>query len=112
MALSGTVDVVRIMPRAGEETVILLPTHRRADSGCGHRDYLPRKCMHTRQLSGGRLVVVLHRLRTGSDRLDDILVAGAPAEIAFQLASDGPIVEVVTFAVHHIESGHDHASVQ
>src|SRR5439155_1123571 len=55
------------------------------------------------------VVALAHLLGTGGDRLHDVVVAGAAAEIAFELVPDGVIVEVVTFAGHHVDRGHDHA---
>src|SRR6266566_2103188 len=50
-----------------------------------------------------------HRLGAGGDRLDDVLVAGAAAEIAFELFADGVLGEVMALAVDQIDGGHDHA---
>src|SRR5450432_3205784 len=52
---------------------------------------------------------VRHRLGARRDRQNDVLVAGAAAEIAFELFADGVIAEIVSFAVDHIDRGHDHA---
>src|SRR5947207_15633061 len=49
-----------------------------------------------------------HRLRARRDRLHDVVVAGAAADVAFELVADRRIVEVVSLAVHHIDRGHDH----
>src|SRR5215469_18209609 len=54
-------------------------------------------------------VVMRHGARAGRDSLHDIVVAGAAAEIAFELMADGLIVELVALAVHHVDGGHDHA---
>src|SRR3979490_2036486 len=56
-----------------------------------------------------RAVGVRHRLGARRDRLDDVLVAGAAAEIAFELFADGVVAEVVALAVDEIDRGHDHA---
>src|SRR5579864_3608669 len=56
-----------------------------------------------------RLELRAHRLGAGGDRLDDIVIAGAAADIALELLADGVVVEVVTFAADHIDRGHDHA---
>jgi hypothetical protein len=45
----------------------------------------------------------------GRDRLHDVLVAGAAAEIAFELLADRMVGQVVTPAVDDIDRGHDHA---
>src|SRR5947199_2520934 len=43
------------------------------------------------------------------DRLDDVVIARAAAQIAFELFADGVLVEIVALAVHDIDAGHDHA---
>ena len=50
-----------------------------------------------------------HRLRGGEDRLDDVVVAGAAADIAFELGAHGRLVEPVRMAADHVVGGHDHA---
>src|SRR5262245_42497757 len=52
---------------------------------------------------------LLHGLGAGRDGLDDVVVAGAAAEVAFELMANGGIVEVVALAVDHVDRGHDHA---
>src|SRR5437762_10854575 len=42
-------------------------------------------------------------------RFDDVVVAGAAADIAFQLLPDGGLVEFAAIAVHDIDRRHDHA---
>src|SRR5262245_391732 len=51
----------------------------------------------------------LHRARTRGDGLHDVVVAGAAAEIAVQLFTDGLVVELVALAFDHVDCGHDHA---
>src|ERR1700716_594349 len=51
---------------------------------------------------------IRHRLGARRDRLNDILVAGAAAEIAFELFADGVITEIMALAVDDIDRGHDH----
>src|SRR5882724_10934741 len=60
-------------------------------------------------LSGGLAVSLLHRLGAGRNRLDDVVVAGATAEITFELVPNGGIVEIVALAVNHVDRSHDHA---
>src|SRR4029079_17209527 len=50
-----------------------------------------------------------HCLRAGGDRLHDVVVAGAAADVAFELVTDGLVVEVVALAIDHIDRRHDHA---
>src|ERR1700734_1090289 len=51
----------------------------------------------------------LHRARAGGDRLDDVVVAGATTDVAFELFADGAVVELVALAADHIDGRHDHA---
>src|SRR5262245_13038973 len=50
-----------------------------------------------------------HRLRAGGDRLHDVVVAGAAADVALELLADGLVVEAVALALHHVDRRHDHA---
>ena len=50
-----------------------------------------------------------HGASAGGDRLDDVVVAGAAADIAFELLANGVVVELVALAAHDIDRGHDHA---
>src|SRR3954470_15607162 len=50
-----------------------------------------------------------HRLGAGGDRGNDVLVAGAAAQIAFQLFANDVVGEVVALAMDQIDRGHDHA---
>src|SRR5215472_14015769 len=50
-----------------------------------------------------------HCLGAGGDRLDDVLITGAAAEIAFELLANDLFGEIVTLAVNHVDRGHDHA---
>src|SRR5262245_13649614 len=50
-----------------------------------------------------------HRLRAGCDRLDDVVVARATAEIPIQLFANGHLVELVSPARDDVDRGHDHA---
>src|SRR5262249_11643168 len=50
-----------------------------------------------------------HCLGTGRDRLDDIVIAGAAAEITFELLADRLFGEVMALAVNHVDGRHDHA---
>src|SRR5580692_5564126 len=50
-----------------------------------------------------------HRLGAGRDRLDDIVVARAAADIALELLADRMFLEIVALAAHHVDGGHDHA---
>src|ERR1700759_474719 len=59
-----------------------------------------------RQLSE---IGVRHRLGACRDRLNDILIAGAAAEIAFEFFPDGVVGEIMPLAVDDIDRGHDHA---
>src|SRR6516162_934594 len=50
-----------------------------------------------------------HGLGAGRNHLDDVVVAGAAADVALELLADGVIVEVVTLAPDHVDRGHNHA---
>src|SRR5215469_11770086 len=50
-----------------------------------------------------------HGLGAGRDRFDDVVIAGAAADVAFELLADGVVVEVVTLAPDHVDRSHDHA---
>src|SRR5665647_75647 len=50
-----------------------------------------------------------HGFRPGVNGLDDVMVARAAADIAFELFTDRLVVEVVALAAHDIDGGHDHA---
>src|SRR5215213_3967349 len=50
-----------------------------------------------------------HRLRARGNRLDDIVIARAAAEIAFELVPDRELVETIAFAINDVDGGHDHA---
>src|SRR6202022_4263860 len=56
-----------------------------------------------------REIGVRHRLGARRDRRNDVLVAGAAAQIALELFADGVVTEVVALAVDDIDRGHDHA---
>src|SRR6516165_937274 len=57
----------------------------------------------------GRLRVPGHRLGAGRDRLDNIVIAGAAADIALEFLADRVLVEVVALTAHHVDRRHDHA---
>src|SRR5262249_21042642 len=50
-----------------------------------------------------------HGAGAGRDRLDDVVIAGAAAQIAVELVADGLLVELVALAAHDVERRHDHA---
>src|SRR5664279_902964 len=50
-----------------------------------------------------------HRFRSRGDRLDDVVIASAAADVAVELLADGVLVEIVAAAAHDIERRHDHA---
>src|SRR6267378_945705 len=51
----------------------------------------------------------LHASGCIQHRLDDVVVPGAAADVAFQLVPDGCLVELAAIAVHDIDRRHDHA---
>src|SRR5215472_9517982 len=50
-----------------------------------------------------------HRAGASGDRLDDVVIARAAANIAFELFTDGAVVELVAFAADNVDGRHDHA---
>src|SRR5215467_13693137 len=50
-----------------------------------------------------------HGARACGNRLNDVVIAGAPANIAFKLLANGAVVELVAFAADDVDRGHDHA---
>src|SRR5687767_349967 len=48
----------------------------------------------------------VHLAGGGEDRLDDIVVARAAADIAFQLVADRLLVEIAAVAADHVDGGH------
>src|SRR5258707_7183716 len=50
-----------------------------------------------------------HRGSAGGDRLDDVLVAGAAADVALELVADGRLVENVAEPANHVDGRDDHA---
>src|SRR3546814_20335133 len=49
-----------------------------------------------------------HGLCPGHHGLDDVVVAGAAADVAFQLVANGILVRV-RMALHEVDGTHDHA---
>src|SRR5580765_4776641 len=49
-----------------------------------------------------------HRFCSGGNRLDDVVVPGAAADISVELLANGVFIEIVAAATHNIERGHDH----
>src|SRR5881394_3198047 len=50
-----------------------------------------------------------HGLGAGRNRLDDVVVPRAAAQIAFELLAYCRLVQLCALAVHNIDGGHDHA---
>src|SRR5262245_58292602 len=51
----------------------------------------------------------LHGAGAGMDRFNNVMVAGAAAEVAVELLADRAFVELVTLAPDHLDRRHDHA---
>src|SRR5207237_661898 len=92
---------------ASDEAEVFLATHRCANTGRSHG--LPPRATLRRVLRGLRRPHPRHGFRASRDRLDDVVVAGAAAEIAFELLADGVLVELVALAVDHVHRGHHYA---
>src|ERR1700760_362808 len=50
-----------------------------------------------------------HRPGAGGDRLHDVLVAGAAAEITLELLADRMLGQIMALAMDQVDRGHDHA---
>src|SRR5690242_10803354 len=50
-----------------------------------------------------------HLARALRDCLDDVVVPGAAADVAFESVADGRFVEVRAFAIGEVDRRHDHA---
>ena len=101
----GELDVVGPPGAAGEEALVLLAAPGLADlrGGAvldgGHRTAL---------LSGSAaLEAALHRARTGRHRLDDVVVARAPAEVALEPEAD-LLLGGVRVVAEDVDRLHDH----
>src|SRR6516225_6534867 len=74
-----------------------------------HRNRRPEMILRSKRLfeaSGLRLfgsLRDLHAARGVEHRLDDIVIAGAAADVAFELVPDGCLVEIAAIAVHDID---------
>src|SRR5215813_9628400 len=51
----------------------------------------------------------LHAAARIQHGLDDVVVAGAAADIAFELMTNGRLVEPAAMPLHDVDRGHDHA---
>ena len=91
--LARAVDVVDIGPATGEEAEILLALDGRTDA-IGH-DSLPGSCL------------LAHCGSAGLDRLDDVVIAGAAAEIALEIFSD-LLLARAGVGLHQVERRHHH----
>src|SRR6185437_9066266 len=84
--------------------------------GIALRQFPSRQCLLGSALFGSALfgslrrrAAAAHGAGAGGNRLDDIVVAGAAADVAFQLLANSAVVEVIALTAHHIDRGHDHA---
>src|SRR5205823_13330699 len=97
VGLSGPRDVVGILALAGDEPEIFLAADCRADPGRAHGV----SSVGMRLIFSGLPLraALSHRLRAGRDRLHDVVVAGAAADVAFELLADRLVVEAVALAL-------------
>src|ERR1700751_1622874 len=51
----------------------------------------------------------LHPARGIQHRLDDVMVAGAAADVAFELMAHGGLIQRAVMAVYDVDRRHDHA---
>src|SRR5438552_15488133 len=115
MRLAGAVDVISVMPLAGDESLVLLAAHGGAHSGRAHRISLPGTYRAADWLFGSFVRPVrgalscAHGAGPGGYRLDNVVITGAAAEIALEFLANRMLVEVVALAVHHVDRCHDHS---
>src|SRR5579872_4967100 len=98
MNLSRAIDIGCVAAVSGDESNVFAAPDRLADTRFAHG--LSLFC----SLEFGRT----HGLCAHADGLDDIVVPGAAAEIAFQFFSDGAVIEFRSLAPDKIERRHDH----
>ena len=104
--LAGPVDVVGVVAAPAEEAAILLAADRGSDAfECHGR--LSRYAW--RRLIRPRRPFAVHQRPRGGDRLDDVVVAGAAAEIAFQALADLLLGQALRMRVHQVDRAHHHA---
>src|SRR5208337_3269716 len=111
-------DVVDIAALAGNEALVFLAHHAGADAF--HTHVGPPSRSFTWPLlpsKRGRLIRVersacrslfrglrdLHPRRRIQHRLDDVVVAGAAADIAFEFMAHGGLVELAAVTMHHVD---------
>src|SRR5271165_4108132 len=68
----------------------------------------PWECLNLLALFGG-LRHRGHFARALGHRFDDVVVAGAAADVALESVADRRLVEIEAFAVHQVDRRHDHA---
>src|SRR6185312_8748290 len=79
------------------------------DTGC-EAIGLPPRAELRRKLRGLRRVLhVFHGLRASRNRLHDVVVAGATAQVAVELVANRLLVQIMALPPHHIDGGHHHA---
>ena len=97
--MPGSGHVVHEPAVPGEELGVLLAQDRGSDEAFGDL------AIRTPPRRGPGL----HRLGRGQDGLHDVLVAGAPAEVALEADADGGLVERAFALPDQAVGGHDHA---
>src|SRR5262245_66204871 len=100
-------DVIGILALARDEAEIFLPAHRRADTRRAHGGLPPVEFLI---LFGGLTRAALgHGFRSSGDRFDDVVIAGATADVAVELLADGVLVEIVAAAARDVGRPPDHS---
>src|SRR5262249_62307402 len=100
-------DVVGILALARDEAEILFSPHRRADTRRAHGGLLPLNFLTL--LSGLTCAPFGHRFRSGRYCFDNVVVAGAAADVAVELLADCVFVEIVAVPAHDVERSHNHS---
>src|SRR6478609_9325784 len=103
-------DVVDVTALAGNETAVFLAHNACANAFNAHV-LSSRPELLFPAIPSNRGVEFEKWLAAGciKHRLDDVVVAGTAADVAFQLLADGLLVELAAMAVHNIDRRHDHA---
>jgi hypothetical protein len=124
IGLTRTIDIVGIMPTACNETMILCALDGRTYACAAHHS--PHVYVNILEMNafdriikatgGGRLIKsvilglgVCHSLSACRYSLNDVVIARATAQIAFQFLTNYMLIELMAFAMHDINSIHNHA---
>src|SRR5271165_1903120 len=107
VGLTRTVDIVNIMALAGDEADVFCSFDGGANAGRAH------ECFSLGMFEAVSLFCGLrhrgHFAGALGDRLDDVVIAGAAADVAFEPVADRRFVEMRALAIDEVDRRHDHA---